>query len=57
MRRCVSLLLLASAIVGAKAQSVTYNHDASVMNQFTIGEIGAVSYCLFCPRPLALIAM
>jgi hypothetical protein len=26
------------------AQSVTYNHDESVMNQFTIGEIGAGSF-------------
>ena len=26
------------------AQSVTYNHDESVMNQFTIGEIGAGSW-------------
>ena len=25
------------------AQSVTYNHDESVMNQFTIGEIGEVT--------------
>jgi hypothetical protein len=35
---------LASVIVGAKAQSVTYNHDASVMNQFTIGEVGIGSF-------------
>ena len=26
------------------AQSVTYNHDESVMNQFTIGETGAGSF-------------
>ena len=28
----------------ALAQSVTYNHDESVMNQFTIGETGAGSF-------------
>ena len=45
MRRSVFILsLLATAIVGAKAQYVTYNHDSSVMNQFTIGEIGAGSF-------------
>ena len=45
MRRRVFIFsLLATAIVGANAQSVTYNHDASVMNQFTIGEIGAGSF-------------
>ncbi len=42
MKRYVSiLLLLASAIVGVKAQYVTYNHDDAVMNQFTVGEVGA----------------
>ena len=45
MRRSVFILsLLATAIVSANAQSVTYNHDASVMNQFTIGEIGVGSF-------------
>lgn len=45
MRRSVFIIsLLASVIVGAKAQSVTYNHDASVMNQFTIGEVGLGSF-------------
>jgi len=41
MKRYVSILLLASAIVGVKAQYVTYNHDDAVMNQFTVGEVGA----------------
>lgn len=36
----VSLLFLP---IGAQAQSVTYNHDSSVMNQFTVGETGAGS--------------
>ena len=45
MRRRVFIFsLLATAIVSANAQYVTYNHDASVMNQFTIGEIGAGSF-------------
>ena len=45
MRRSVFILsLLATAMVGVKAQYVTYNHDSSVMNQFTIGEIGAGSF-------------
>ena len=45
MRKIVFILLmLASAIVGARAQSMTYNHDASVMNQFTIGEVGLGSF-------------
>ena len=45
MRRSVFILsLLATAIVSANAQSVTYNHDSSVMNQFTIGEVGIGSF-------------
>ena len=45
MRRYVFILsLLATAIVGVMAQSMTYNHDASVMNQFTIGEVGLGSF-------------
>ena len=44
MRYVFILLMLAAAIVGAKAQSVTYNHDSSVMNQFTIGEVGIGSF-------------
>lgn len=45
MRRSVFILsLLATAIVSANAQSVTYNHDSSVMNQFTIGEVGLGSF-------------
>ena len=45
MRRCVFIFsLLATAIVSANAQSVTYNHDSSVMNQFTIGEVGLGSF-------------
>ena len=45
MKKSVFIIsLLASVIVGAKAQSVTYNHDSSVMNQFTIGEVGIGSF-------------
>lgn len=36
-------VMLVTAVM-VQAQYVTYNHDASVMNQFTIGEIGAGSF-------------
>ena len=38
----VAMLLMTSGEI--LAQSVTYNHDESVMNQFTIGETGAGSF-------------
>ena len=38
------LLLAAMLPLSVMAQSVTYNHDESVMNQFTIGETGAGSF-------------
>ena len=45
MKKLYNTLLLASILpLSVKAQSVTYNHDESVMNQFTIGEIGAGSF-------------
>lgn len=37
------VVVLMTAVM-VQAQYVTYNHDASVMNQFTIGEIGAGSF-------------
>ena len=37
------VVMLMTAVM-VQAQYVTYNHDASVMNQFTIGEIGAGSF-------------
>ena len=37
----VTVIVLSTSVDTLKAQSVTYNHDSSVMNQFTIGEIGA----------------
>ena len=37
-------ILTAMLPLQALAQSVTYNHDESVMNQFTIGETGAGSF-------------
>lgn len=44
IRRIVMMAVILSTAVVIQAQSVTYNHDASVMNQFTIGEIGAGSF-------------
>ena len=38
----MAVMLMTAVMV--QAQYVTYNHDASVMNQFTIGEIGAGSF-------------
>lgn len=38
----MAVVLMTAVMV--QAQYVTYNHDASVMNQFTIGEIGAGSF-------------
>ena len=40
----VTMIVLSVSFMTSKAQSVTYNHDASVMNQFTIGEIGTGSF-------------
>ncbi len=41
--RFVTVIVLSLSVIMSKAQSVTYNHDSSVMNQFTVGEIGAGS--------------
>ena len=41
-------MLTAMLPLQALAQSVTYNHDESVMNQFTIGETGAGSFTPDC---------
>lgn len=38
----MAVILMTAMMV--QAQSVTYNHDDAVMNQFTIGEIGAGSF-------------
>ena len=40
----VLLAVMLMPVIMVHAQYVTYNHDASVMNQFTIGEIGAGSF-------------
>lgn len=40
----VMMVVMLMTAVMVQAQYVTYNHDASVMNQFTIGEIGAGSF-------------
>ena len=42
--RMVMMAVMLMTAVMVQAQYVTYNHDASVMNQFTIGEIGAGSF-------------
>ena len=44
IRRMVMMAVVLMTAVMVQAQYVTYNHDASVMNQFTIGEIGAGSF-------------
>ena len=40
----LAVTALSVSVKVADAQSVTYNHDASVMNQFTIGEVGIGSF-------------
>lgn len=40
MRHILTTAIIVATTFGAQAQSVTYNHDASKMNQFTVGEIG-----------------
>jgi hypothetical protein len=40
----VMMAVMLMTAVMVQAQYVTFNHDASVMNQFTIGEIGAGSF-------------
>lgn len=40
----LTVIVLSVSVETLKAQYVTYNHDSSVMNQFTIGEIGAGSF-------------
>ena len=44
IRRMVMMAVMLMTAVMVQAQYVTYIHDASVMNQFTIGEIGAGSF-------------
>lgn len=44
IRRMVMMAVVLMTAVMVQAQYVTYNHDASVMNQFTIGEIGTGSF-------------
>ena len=39
--KIITTITMFLACVAAHAQSVTYNHDASVMNQFLVGETGA----------------
>lgn len=41
MKRLMTLVALLAGIMCAKAQYVTYNHDASKMNQVTVMETGA----------------
>lgn len=43
MRRAVLYIIMCSAGLVAHAQYVTYNHDASKMNQMTVAEIGSGS--------------
>ncbi len=43
IRRMVLLAVMLMSVIMVHAQYVTYNHDTSVMNQFTVGEIGAGS--------------
>lgn len=38
--RVVLPVVMLTAVLQAHAQDVTYNHDSSVMNQFTVGETG-----------------
>lgn len=38
--RPFAVLFLAGEVLTASAQTFTYNHDASVMNQFTVQETG-----------------
>ncbi len=40
MKRLILLVALLAGVVGARAQSVTYNHDAAKMNQITVMETG-----------------
>lgn len=42
--KMVTMLFLLHSSMEAFAQGMTFNHDASVMNQFTIGETGAGSF-------------
>ena len=44
IRKYLLMSVMLMIAVTVQAQFVTYNHDASVMNQFTIGEIGAGSF-------------
>ena len=42
-RQLITALLAMVAFLTAEAQSVTYNHDESVMNQVTVQETGSGS--------------
>lgn len=41
IRRMVLMAVILMTAMMVQAQSVTYNHDDAVMNQFTVGEVGA----------------
>lgn len=43
MKRLLYLIILCACVREAMAQDVTYSHDASKMNQFTVAEIGSGS--------------
>ena len=42
-KRVIYIIAIIAVSVSANAQTVTYNHDASKMNQFTVAEIGSGS--------------
>ena len=46
MKKHIKMIWMVAALLPLQgvAQSITYNHDESVMNQFTIGETGAGSF-------------
>ena len=44
IQRMLLTVVLSASFMIVQAQSVTYNHDSSVMNQFTIGETGVGSF-------------
>ena len=46
MKKHIKMIWMVAAMLPFQgvAQSITYNHDESVMNQFTIGETGAGSF-------------
>ena len=60
MKLILTTMVLMSIAFGAQAQYVTYNHDASKMNQITVEETGTgtlkpeVYYWLLTKRQLLL---